>query len=277
MKLNVDTLHHARGMVDIRIVERLAGQLSWASGLFPWIKCFNAALWASITAHKSEEPLAKFSARKRPTQLFFIQRIAQAVAWTILLLGGLLRTPGGQLQLRRLSTSSSRSWSVIVCIRTDASPFGFGAILFIKWKPMAWIAGPWTAEDLDRLKATYGSPAWQAEWELYAAMLAIDRWLPMLRGRPLALIQMDATAALHAISRLSGRTPAMNAVAAEIALRLETAGVEMAPEHVTGTMNFQCDALSRLTEQKKVPTILHGVRRDEVRPRVPSFFWSWPG
>ena len=92
---------------------------------------------------------------------------------------------------------------------------------------MAWIAGGWEDEDLQRLKAVFGHAAWQAEWELHAGMLAIDRWLPELRGQPLALVQMDATAALHAISRMAGRTPAMNAIAAEIALRMETAHAEV--------------------------------------------------
>ena len=163
-----------------------------------------------------------------------------------------------------------------MCIRTDASPFGFGAILFRRWKPVAWIAGDWEKEDLERLKAVFGHAAWQAEWELYAAMLAIDCWLPQLRGQPLALFQMDATAALHAMARMAGRTPAMNAIAAEIALRLETAHVEVVPIHISGTLNFHCDALSRLKRNKEVPAVLQVVHRDVVRPRGPSFFWGWP-
>merc|ERR1712091_762623 len=110
-------------------------------------------------------------------QLFFVQRISRATAWTRLLLEGLFKTPGG-VRFRRWTCSSSRSREAVLCIRTDASPFGYGAILFHRWRPVAWIAGAWEPEDLDRLKATYGSAAWQAEWELYAAMLAIDCWLP---------------------------------------------------------------------------------------------------
>ena len=143
--------------------------------------------------------------------------------------------------------------------------------------PQAWIAGTWEKDDLDRLKAEIGDPAWQAEWEIYAALLAIDVWLKYLWGHPLAMIQLDATAALHSILRASGRTPAMNAIAAEIALRLEIGKVEFQAEHLTGTLNFDCDALSRLVmEGKKVPQKLISVRRDVVPHRGPSFFWGWP-
>ena len=69
----------------------------------------------------------------------------------------------------------------------------------------------------------------------------------------------------------------MNAIAAEIALRLEIGKVEFQAEHLTGTLNFDCDALSRLAmEGKKVPQKLVAVRRDVVPHRGPSFFWGWP-
>ena len=44
----------------------------------------------------------------------------------------------------------------------------------------------------------------------------------------------------------SGKTTAMNALAAETALRHECANVFTVPEHVAGTLNFDCDPLSLL-------------------------------
>ena len=90
----------------------------------------------------------------------------------------------------------------------------------------------------------------------------------------MCLIQLDATAALHAIMRSAGRTPAMNAIAAEIALRLEIAGVQLLPEHLAGTLNFDCDALSRLGKDFKAPAKLNSVKRDTPKQRVASFFWG---
>ena len=90
------------------------------------------------------------------------------------------------------------------------------------------------------------------------------------------LLQTDATAALHDAARLAGRTPAMNAIAAELALRLESAQVHAQPEHLSGTLSFECDALSRLSQGASIPKTLANVQRSEPRRRSPFFFWAWP-
>ena len=87
---------------------------------------------------------------------------------------------------------------------------------------------------------------------------------------------MDATAALHAVARNAGRTPAMNAIMAEIAIRLESANAQVLPEHLSGTLNFECDALSRLSEGADLPATLRSVLRVKPRDLVPGFFLSWP-
>ena len=68
----------------------------------------------------------------------------------------------------------------------------------------------------------------------------------------------------------------MNAIAAEIALRLESAMVNMATEHYRGTLNFECDALSRLATGAVIPERLMQVPRASVKPRSAGFFWAWP-
>ena len=88
--------------------------------------------------------------------------------------------------------------------------------------------------------------------------------------------QSDVTAALFATQRAAGRTPAMNAICAEIALRLECAMLTVRAEHYRGTLNFECDALSRLSQGALVPERLRSVRRDLPKPRSASFFWAWP-
>ena len=131
------------------------------------------------------------------------------------------------------------------------------------------------AEDIAFLNATAGDPAWQAEWELYAVMMAVDAWLGHLWGHLLCVIQVDATAALHAVMRASGRTPAMNAIAAEVALRLEVAGVHLLPEHLSETLNFDCDALSRLQKEGvEIPEKLKDVPRHIAKDRVAAYFWG---
>ena len=84
-----------------------------------------------------------------------------------------------------------------IAVRTDASPYGFGGILFEKGVPVAWVAGNWEKDDFSLLAAKRGDPTWQAESELDAALLAIDTWLPRLRDQPLGLFQAGSTAALY--------------------------------------------------------------------------------
>ena len=162
-----------------------------------------------------------------------------------------------------------------MCVRTDASPLGFGAILFQDGRTLAWMAEAWTQEDCNVLKATVGDPAWQAEWELFAVLIAVDTCLPRLRGQTACLVQTDALAALYNVAKGSCHTTAMNALAAEIALRFESAQIHAVTEHLSGTLNFECDALSRLAQGASIPAALAGTLRSAARPRVASFFWAW--
>lgn len=98
-------------------------------------------------------------------------------------------------------------------MRTDASPFGLGAVLFRCGVPILWLAQEWSADDLNFLQAHIGDPAWQAVWELLRSLFVADTWLPHLRGQSTFLLQADATAALHSAAWLAGRTQAMSAIA----------------------------------------------------------------
>ena len=217
----------------------------------------------------------KVSEKKRPTHLMFAKRISQAVAWTRLLLAGLIRDQDGKpVVMARWFSVAHRIQSLQACIRTDASPFDMGSILSKKGAPILWMALDWSPDDLAFLNAKIGDPAWQAEWELFAILIAVDTWLPHLRGQAAFLLQADATAALYSAARLAGRTPAMNAIAVEIAIRLESAQVCLSPEHLRGALNFECDALSRLAQGAAIPERLRQVQRSSPKPRQQQFFWA---
>ena len=96
-------------------------------------------------------------------------RIRQALAWIRLLISGFIATPERKLSIQRWTDVSTRSATMRIALRTDASPYGFGAILFVKGVPIVWLDGDW--------EQVRGGPAWQFEWELHAALLAIDPWL----------------------------------------------------------------------------------------------------
>ena len=73
----------------------------------------------------------------------------------------------------------------------------------------------------------------------------------------------------------SGKTPAVNALAAKIALRLECANIFTVPEHVAGKLNCDCDAFSRISQRAQRLAILNNLRRDVPKPRQPDFFGGW--
>jgi len=175
LRANVANLKSAKGLVNIALVRKVAGQLSWASGLLPWIRSFNTMLWGAIAAHEGEAFSEKFSQKKRPTQLFFIVRVAQAVLWiSRLLAGAVVDNEGRKLPVQRWLPLTSRVTSLRACVRTDASPFGFGAVFFVNGVPREWLAEVWTEVDAEVLRADLGDPAWQAEWELLALLRAVD-------------------------------------------------------------------------------------------------------
>ena len=278
LKLLNDILE-TKGMIAIADVQRAAGLLSWMSGIFRYIKPFNTCLWGAITEHARslENRPAAQTAKKRPTHLIFVLQIAQAVRWVHTLVTGQLKTENGkELRLRKWFSTSCRQPEQQVAIRSDASPFGFGAVLFQNGTPITWMAAPWSESDHDFLQALPGDPAWQAEWELLAVLIAIDAWILQLQGRAAAIIQTDATAALFNVRHLSGRTAAMNALTAEIALRLEAYDVQVLPEHMPAVLNFECDSLSRLAQGASISSRLSQLPRAWPRPRPASFFWAWP-
>ena len=106
-------------------------------------------------------------------------------------------------------------------------------------------------------------------------LIAIDTWLPWLRLKNSCVLQGDATAALGCVDNLAGKTTAMNAIAAEIALRLECAQVRIHTEHYKASLNKECDALSRLSQGATISTRRHKVPRVTPKARNSSYFWGW--
>ena len=84
-------------------------------------------LWGALSAHANEQAAAKWTAKKRPLQLFFVMRVAQALAWIEALLAGALKGAGkNSLLVQRWTPCIRRSPQNSFAIRTDASPWGFG-------------------------------------------------------------------------------------------------------------------------------------------------------
>eukprot|EP00971_Amphidinium_carterae_P168938 3346650-Amphidinium_carterae.1 len=85
-------------MIDVKVVRRLAGQLSWASGLFR-------------QASRLDVP---------------VKRITHALRWVDVALEGIGQTATAGV------VRSLKSWT----LQTDACPAGMGAVLFKYDKPV---------------------------------------------------------------------------------------------------------------------------------------------
>eukprot|EP00971_Amphidinium_carterae_P190725 3784882-Amphidinium_carterae.1 len=68
MRSAVKSLLTMSGMVDVAVVRKLAGQLSWASGMFKWLRSFNRHLWAALASHDLQA--VRRHGQRRPVWLF---------------------------------------------------------------------------------------------------------------------------------------------------------------------------------------------------------------
>eukprot|EP00971_Amphidinium_carterae_P297903 5919072-Amphidinium_carterae.1 len=76
-------------MVDVAIIRKLAGQLSWASGMFRWLRSFNRHLWAALASHDLQLVRHSARSRRRPAWMFPVKRIAHALKWVDVALDGI--------------------------------------------------------------------------------------------------------------------------------------------------------------------------------------------
>eukprot|EP00971_Amphidinium_carterae_P243029 4825796-Amphidinium_carterae.3 len=116
-----------------------------------------------------------------------------------------------------------------------------------------------------QFKACRGDSTWQAEWEFYCILIAADLWSDQLRRAGLCSIQADATAALHAVHKLKGRSLSMNAMPAE-----------PATQHVPAALNVEAEALSRLSEGCACPPALQSVAKVPAPCRTAEWLKAWP-
>ena len=169
---------------------------------------------------------------------------------------------------------------VALGLRTDASPFGMGAVLFEYGTGI--VIGYWADElqqcDLDLFGAQRGDPAWQSEWELYAVLVSLVVFADFVKDKKMAL-QADNTATIRAAMVLKSPTATMNAIASEISLRLDKMKATIdVTEHIPGLLNFVADSLSRLSQGAKLPDVLDAAVRFEapMRTRDSGFLLCWP-
>ena len=257
-------------MVHARKAASVAGLASWAASVVPRARPFVSHLWGAIVDSKASREPVRASTRRRPKDLIFVRRFRHSVAWLVALLAD------DACLVRRFSVGQRHS-EVSFILRTDASPYGMGGILL---SPGGSVVGYWadvlSADDCARFNAKIGDPAWQTEWEFLAILITIVVFRVELLNMKF-VIQTDNTAAISAAMKLSSPKPVMNALAGELALRMEQARATLSlAEHIPGVLNFVADALSRLGAGSRLPVSLAAARRFEAPGRGRDFWLAWP-
>jgi len=118
--------------------------------------------------------------------------------------------------------------------------------------------------------------------ELLAIVLVISLWgIKLAAGGFGVPVRSDSLAALSVTDKLAGSSPSTNFLAAELALKLECAGIqEVSTLHIPGVLNEVADWLSRKAEPGRPvsspPAPLKGAKQRPPPSREKLFILPLP-
>ena len=102
------------------------------------------------------------------------------------------------------------------------------AVRLDDFRPVLRFHKAWTAEDAQTAPAVIGYSGSQARWEAFAFLLAVDAWVPLLRGSKQTLIVFgDAQGVLDSVAKNRGRDSHINKICGEITLLLAPLGLAL--------------------------------------------------
>ena len=116
----------------------------------------------------------------------------------------------------------------------------FPGLLLINNRIVAIYATRVTREDCDRLGLEFGQASSQGALEAYAILQGVALWRSKLVGCCVTLtVESDSVVALALTQKLSGKSPALNYIGAELSILAEDAGIEeFRSRHIPGTANI---------------------------------------
>ena len=241
-----------KSMVGLRELRSLTGRLSWVAGILPRCRWAVSIMYATVAAVErdglsgAEAARATQRADKRDkSHLVAVSRFQLARVWFMHLLA---KADDLLLRIEPLVDTPPE-----LCIVTDASPWGVGAVLCMiqDGKLVPWVAmeAPVRTEDAEWLGIKHGEAASQGPLEAWAVLLAVRMWKTKLIGCAI-LLKADSTVALAMAAKLSSRSPVVNWVGAELALRLELLQVrKVVGHHLPGAFNTTADDLTNVLQK----------------------------
>ena len=270
MELKVETLACMKLLATpVTRIQCLAGKVSWVSGFIPAVGSMIAPLWAAIAdckAMRSSQPSA---------MLIPAVRIRHALLWIIAF------TTRERGTLKREFKFANHKKMGTISMEFDASPWGYGGVLFWCGRPWSFFAEPVSALDIERFGIEVGSSSYQALLETIAVLVGVRAWLPLWKDDRLTIrIRSDSAAALGSIRRQKSSNANVNAVVRELALDLAEGLYQIdVTEHLPGKCNTWADPLSRLWQpgtKATIPAGLEAVGRQAIQARDDAW-WRTSG
>ena len=111
-------------------------------------------------------------------------------------------------------------------ITTDASPLGLGGVLAFNGIVVKYFQAPVTPTVALHFGTKYGEAASQGAMEALALLVALFHWRDSLASHVTVTLQSDSVVALAMAEKLTGKSPALNRLGAELAYRLEEMGLQ---------------------------------------------------
>ena len=181
--------------------------------------------------------------------------------------------------MRVYTVDHYRNRGIRVCIVTDASPWGLGAVLLADNRPIAWIASAISAEDVDAFGFKIGDCAGQQTWECLAMLIASRHWHMFWMTRRVVLVcRADNVSVLTLVAAMKAKGKGPNIIARELAL--DVASAVFRPNvvaHIPGTSNVIADCLSRRFSPEcafELPSLLVNIAESHPCRRNRSFYRS---
>eukprot|EP00438_Fugacium_kawagutii_P028344 Skav219239 [mRNA] locus=scaffold1242:54882:56198:- [translate_table: standard] len=236
-----------RGMAPVRELHRVAGKVSWMSGLLPRTRWIVAVFYRVL--HLRLKDVADGTEASRRGQrtdarnkdhLFPVKQLEQARLWMVKYLEVAMEKPSRKFKLNIKQYPQAK-------IITDASPEGLGAVLLVNNKIIRAFSSKVTALDAATLNFALGESSSQGTLETLAVIVAVKHWSKELASCQVVLeVQSDSVVALALTQRLGHSTPAINFLGGELAVQCEQTGLEsVKATHIPGTANTIADYLSR--------------------------------
>jgi hypothetical protein len=247
-------------VVTKKTLASFTGKCSHFAGIIHTLYPFVMPLWAVL--YSKESP-------SLPSHMIHTARLKTPLCWILAF-----------FQHRREALTRTykavRTTTRFINVSMDASPWGFGAILFNEdWRPIKYWYDDITSLDCATLKAETGVSDYMAVWEALALLITLRIWANDAEGFTFAARSDNSGVGVIA-GKLRSPNPALNLIASEVALDLTKLLYEpFRIAHIRGIANIVPDALSRMSQpgaSSELPMQLVNVERS-VCPKRDKHFW----